>query len=92
MKTENIDNFKKFTLIVTCYTEPLSIIENISEQDMYTYIKNYPEPLPKNIIEKALSELQIGEIMYEDRWHTNNSKLLTMIPKYHREIKLIRLA
>jgi len=86
------ENPKKFTLIVTCYTEPLSTIENINEQEMLAYIENYHESLPKNEIKEALLNLKIGEVMDDRDWHINNSKLLGMSPKYHREIKLIRIS
>jgi hypothetical protein len=82
---------KKFTLIISCYKKYLSGIENVDEEEIKAFIENYHEPLPKNSIKKALSELQIGENMYNDWWHINEGKLLAMIPEYHREIKLIRL-
>jgi len=82
---------KKFTLEITCYGKYLSGIENADENGIRSFVENYKEPLPDDIIEKALTKLQIGETMYENWWHINNSKLLTMIPKYHREIKLTRV-
>jgi len=85
------DNSKKFTLNITCYGKPLSCIENANTEEVIYFIENYHEPLPDLKIREALSELQVGGVMYEDRWHTNKGKLLTMVPEYHREIKVIRL-
>jgi len=82
---------KKFTLIITCYGKYLSSIENVDENNIRLFIKNYKEPLPEKIIEKALGKLQINETEYVN-WNINKGKLLAMIPKYHREIKLIRLS
>jgi len=86
---EQVD--KKFTLEITCYGKYLAGIENVNENDIRTFVENYNEPLPKDIILKGLSELQAGENIFENRWHINKGKLLTMVPEYHREIKLIRL-
>ena len=85
------DNSKKFTLTITCYGEHLSGIENATTEEVVYFVENYHEPLPDLKIKEALSELQVGGIMHEDRWHINKGKLLTMIPEYHREIKVIRL-
>jgi len=85
------DNSKKFTLAITCYGKPLSVIENATTEEIVYYIENYHEPLPDLEIKEALSELQVGGIIDDRTWHTNNSKLLTMAPEYHREIKVTRL-
>jgi hypothetical protein len=81
---------KKFTLTVKCYGKYLSSIENGDTQDVISFAENYKEPFPTNTIRTALLELKSGETEYID-WHTNNSKLLGMIPEYHRDIFLKRL-
>jgi len=85
------DNLEYFTLTITSYGELLSIIENVNEQEIHSFIESYYEPLPENTIERALLELKIGEEMYMKNWHINKGKLLAMIPEYHREIKVVRL-
>ena len=86
------DNSKKFTLTITCYGKYLSGIENATTEEIVYFVENYHEPLPDLEIKEALLELQVGGIMHDREYHTNNSKLLTMSPKYHREIKVIRLS
>jgi hypothetical protein len=91
-KELEMENEKKFTLEITSYGKFLAGIENVNENDIRAFIENYKEPLPNKIIFKSLTELKIGENLFEDRWHINKGKLLTMIPEYHREIKLIRIS
>ena len=88
---EKNDDSKKFTFKITSYGKLLSITENATVEELHFFLENYNESLPKNSINEALSGLQIGETM-EMNWHINNSKLLTFLPKYNRDIKLIRLS
>ena len=86
-----MDDSKKFTFKITSYGKLLSITENVTLEGLLFFLKNYNESLPKKSINKALSELQIGETM-KMNWHINNSKLLGFLPKYNRDIKLTRLS
>jgi len=81
---------KIFNLKITCYGKLLSITENSSVEEICNFIDNYKELLPKNSIKEALSTLNIGEKM-QMNWHINESKLLGMIPKYNRDIELLRI-